>query len=60
LLRIDEQTSYQTPEGLKFSEQIRKFHEWQFTREGKILWREHSGQGDFITQNNSFVEFQEQ
>jgi phage FluMu protein Com len=60
VLRIDEQTSNQTPEGLKFSEQIRKFHEWQFTREGTILCREYSGQGDFTTQNISFVEFQEQ
>jgi hypothetical protein len=41
--------SPKTPNGLRFSEQIRKFHEWQFTR-----------QGDFKTQSISFIEFQEQ
>jgi hypothetical protein len=34
VIRIDEETLPQTPDGLRFSEQIRKFHEWQFTRQG--------------------------
>jgi phage FluMu protein Com len=60
VIRIDEETLPQTPDGLRFSGQIRKFHEWQFTREGTVLCRECSGQGDFKTQNISFIEFQEQ
>jgi hypothetical protein len=60
VIRIDEETLPQTPHGAQFTEQIRKFHEWQFTKEEIILCRECSGRKNFPIQSIPFDEFQEQ
>jgi hypothetical protein len=48
LIDVDPESLPKAPNGLHLENQIRKYHEWQFTSEGKIICRELSGKGDFI------------
>jgi hypothetical protein len=60
LIDIDQESLPKVPRNLQFENQIRKFHEWQFTADKKVMCREQSGKGDFMVQQISHLEFEDE
>jgi hypothetical protein len=60
LIDVDPESLPKAPKGLHLEDHIRKYHEWQFTSEGKIICREVSGKGDFIEQQITYFENNEE
>jgi hypothetical protein len=60
LIDVDQELLPKVPKHFQFEDQIRKFHEWQFTADKKIMSREQSGKGDFIEQIISCSELEDE